>query len=177
MTLAYRRLTWQDLWESVVATVSFSGVVFFLLGASNVLGWYITRSGIALYSAETIASVSDNPVIQILAVDALLIIIGMFIDVLPAIIIAVPVLAPALVELGFHPLHAGMVMLLALNLGNITPPVGLTLMTAARIANVPYESAIREALPFMAAHVIIILLASIYPAISLLLPSLLGVAG
>ncbi len=175
--LAYRKLSARDLWESVVATVSFSGVVFFLLGASNVLGWYITRSGIALYSAETIASVSDNPVIQILAVDALLIVIGMFIDVLPAIIIAVPVLAPALVELGFHPLHAGMVMLLALNLGNITPPVGLTLMTAARIANVPYESAIREALPFMAAHLIIILLASIYPAISLFLPSLLGVAG
>ncbi|WP_249689320.1 TRAP transporter large permease [Stappia sp. WLB 29] len=172
---AYRRLSRQDLWESLVSTVSFSGVVFLLLGASNVLGWFVTRSGIARQAAETIASMSDNPVVQILAVAALLIVIGMFIDVLPAIIIAVPVLAPALVELGFHPLHAGMVMLLALNLGNITPPVGLTLMTAARIANAPYESAVRESLPFAFAHVVIVVLCALFPAITLLVPRMFAV--
>lgn len=122
--LVYRRLSRRDLWEALVSTVSFSGVVFLLLGASNVLGWYVTRSGIAREAAMTIAALSSDPIVQILAVAALLIVIGMFIDVLPAIIIAVPVLAPALVELGFRPLHAGMVMLLALNLGNITPPWG-----------------------------------------------------
>lgn len=172
---AYRRLSRHDLWESLVSTVSFSGVVFLLLGASNVLGWFVTRSGIARHAAETIATMSDNPVVQILAVAALLIVIGMFIDVLPAIIIAVPVLAPALVELGFHPLHAGMVMLLALNLGNITPPVGLTLMTAARIANAPYESAVRESLPFAFAHVVIVVLCALFPAITLLVPRMFGV--
>ncbi|WP_186389686.1 TRAP transporter large permease [Stappia sp. TSB10P1A] len=172
---AYRRLTRQDLWESLVSTVSFSGVVFLLLGASNVLGWFVTRSGIARHAAETIATMSDNPVVQILAVAALLVVIGMFIDVLPAIIIAVPVLAPALVELGFHPLHAGMVMLLALNLGNITPPVGLTLMTAARIANAPYESAVRESLPFAFAHVVIVVLCALFPILTLLVPRLFGV--
>lgn len=172
---AYRRLTRRDLWESLVSTVSFSGVVFLLLGASNVLGWFVTRSGIARHAAETIASMSDNPVVQILAVAALLVVIGMFIDVLPAIIIAVPVLAPALVELGFHPLHAGMVMLLALNLGNITPPVGLTLMTAARIANAPYESAVRESLPFAFAHVVIVVLCALFPVLTLLVPRLFGV--
>lgn len=172
---AYRRLTRRDLWESLVSTVSFSGVVFLLLGASNVLGWFVTRSGIARHAAETIATMSDNPVVQILAVAALLVVIGMFIDVLPAIIIAVPVLAPALVELGFHPLHAGMVMLLALNLGNITPPVGLTLMTAARIANAPYESAVRESLPFAFAHVVIVVLCALFPTLTLLVPRLFGV--
>lgn len=172
---AYRRLTRRDLWESLVSTVSFSGVVFLLLGASNVLGWFVTRSGIARHAAETIATMSDNPVVQILAVAALLVVIGMFIDVLPAIIIAVPVLAPALVELGFHPLHAGMVMLLALNLGNITPPVGLTLMTAARIANAPYESAVRESLPFAFAHVVIVVLCALFPILTLLVPRLFGV--
>ena len=172
---AYRRLTRRDLWESLVSTVSFSGVVFLLLGASNVLGWFVTRSGIARHAAETIATMSDNPVVQILAVAALLVVIGMFIDVLPALIIAVPVLAPALVELGFHPLHAGMVMLLALNLGNITPPVGLTLMTAARIANAPYESAVRESLPFAFAHVVIVVLCALFPILTLLVPRLFGV--
>lgn len=172
---AYRRLSRSDMWEALVSTVSFSGVVFLLLGASNVLGWFVTRSGIARHAAETIATMSDNPIVQILAVAALLVVIGMFIDVLPAIIIAVPVLAPALVELGFDPLHAGMVMLLALNLGNITPPVGLTLMTAARIANAPYESAVREAMPFAFAHVVIVVLCAIFPAITLLVPRFFGV--
>ncbi len=73
---AYRRLSRQDLWESLVSTVSFSGVVFLLLGASNVLGWFVTRSGIARHAAETIATMSDNPVVQILAVAALLIVIA-----------------------------------------------------------------------------------------------------
>ena len=175
--VAYRRLSRRDLWEALVSTVSFSGVVFLLLGASNVLGWYVTRSGIARHAAETISTMSDSPHVQILAVAALLIVIGMFIDVLPAIIIAVPVLAPALVELGFDPLHAGMVMLLALNLGNIPPPVGLTLMTAARIANAPYEGAVREAVPFICAHIVIVVLAATFPAITLAVPRLFGVAG
>jgi len=172
---AYRSVSGRDMWDSLVSTVSFSGVVFLLLGASNVLGWYVTRSGIARHAAEWIAALSSDPTGQILAVVLLLLIIGMFIDVLPAIIIAVPVLSPALVELGFHPLHAGMVMLLALNLGNITPPVGLTLMTAARIAGVPYESAAREALPFMAAHLCVVLIAALYPPLTLYLPQILGV--
>lgn len=174
---ARNRIGWRGLREALVSTVSFTGVVFLLLGASNVLGWFVTRSGIARHAAETIAGVSDSALVQILAVDLLLIVIGMFIDVLPAIIIAVPVLAPALVDLGFHPLHAGMAMLLALNLGNITPPVGLTLMTAARIANVKYESAAREAIPFIIGHVVVVVLASILPALTLYLPTLLGVAG
>lgn len=174
---AYRTLSARDLWEAVVSTVSFSGVVFLLLGASNVLGWFVTRSGVARDAAELIASLSASPHVQILAVAALLIVIGMFIDVLPAIIIAVPVLAPALVDLGFHPLHAGLVMLLSLNLGNITPPVGLTLMTAARIADAPYEGAVREALPFTLAHVGIVLLAAFVPSLTLLIPTWLGVGG
>ncbi|MCG8358802.1 MAG: TRAP transporter large permease [Kiloniellales bacterium] len=174
---AYRTIDRRQIWEALVSTVSFTGVVFFLLGASTVLGWFVTRSGIAREAAEAIALVSENPVIQILAVDLLLIALGMFIDVLPAIVVAAPVLAPALIQLGFDPLHVAVVMLLALNLGNITPPVGMTLMTAARIAEVPYESAIRQSWPFALAHVVVIVLASIFPELVLWFPRLLGAGG
>ncbi|MCG6122688.1 MAG: TRAP transporter large permease [Microvirga sp.] len=174
---AYRTLSLADIREALVSTVSFSGVVFLLIGASNLLGWYVTRSGLAREAAETIAMVSQDPIIQMLAVAALLVVLGMFVDVLPAIIIAAPVLAPALVALGFDPLHAAMVMLLALNLGNVTPPVGMTLMTAARIADTPYELAVRAAAPFYVAHLLVILLAILFPAISLALPRWFGAAG
>ncbi len=173
--LVYRSLSWRDVWQALLSTVNFSGVVFFLLGASYVLGWFVVRSGIAREAAEAIAVVSDNPLIQILAVDLLLIVLGMFIDVLPAIVVAGPVLAPALIQLGFHPLHVGMVLLLALNLGNITPPVGMTLMTASKIARVTYESAIRQSLPFLLSHLVVLFIASASPALVLWFPRLIGV--
>ena len=132
----YRTLSLKDVWQSLVSTISFSGVVFFLLGASTVLGWYITRSGIAREAAELIVLVSTDPSIQIAVVCVLLIFLGAFVDVLPAVVIAGPVLAPAMVQLGFDPLHFGMVMLLALNIGNITPPVGMTLLVSAKLSQV-----------------------------------------
>ncbi len=172
--VGYRTLGRRDIWQALVSTVSFSGVVFFLLGASTVLGWFVTRSGIAREAAEAIAVVSENPMVQILVVDLLLIALGMFIDVLPAIVVAAPVLAPAMIQLGFDPLHFGMVMLLALNLGNITPPVGMTLMTASRIAGVTYESSIRQSLPFLFSHLVVLVIASLLPAVVLWFPRLIG---
>ncbi|MDJ0893763.1 MAG: TRAP transporter large permease [Alphaproteobacteria bacterium] len=175
--LGYRSLSRRDIWNALISTVSFSGVVFFLLGASTVLGWFVTRSGIAREAAEAITLISTNPAVQILAVDLLLVALGMFIDVLPAIVVAAPVIAPAMIQLGFDPLHIGMVMLLALNLGNITPPVGMTLMTAARIAEVPYERAIRQSLPFILSHLAVILAVSLFPGLVLWLPRLIGAVG
>ena len=175
--VAYRSLDARAIWDALVSTVSFSGVVFLLLGASTVLGWTVTRSGVARDAAQAIAFVSGDPAVQILAVVLLLIALGMVIDVLPAVVVAAPVLAPAMVELGFDPLHFGMVMLLALNLGNITPPVGMTLMTASRIAEVPYEAAIRESAPFLASHLVVIAVASLSPSLILWFPRLIGAVG
>lgn len=170
----YRSLTWRGVWESLVATVAFSGVVFLLLGAATLLGWYVTRSGITASAAHVILAISPNPTIEILVVDVFLIILGMFIDVLPAVVVAGPVLVPAMEHVGFGPLHFAMVMLLALNLGNITPPVGMTLMTTTRIANVSYESAIKESLPFLLSQVAVVVLVSLIPGIVVWFPHLIG---
>ena len=169
----YRNLTVRKVLDALVTTVRFSGVVFFLLAASTVLGWFVTRSGIARDAAMLIASVSDSWVIQILLVNLLLIALGTVIDVLPALVVAAPVLVPAMVQLGFDPLHFAIVMIVALNLANITPPVGMTLMTAARIADIPYETAIRASLPFFLSHLAVLLLVSLLPGLSLWLPGLL----
>jgi len=171
--LAYRTLTLRGLWEAFVATVQFSGVVFFLLAASTVLGWFVTRSGIAREAASMIATVSKDPVVQIMLVNFLLILIGMVIDVLPALVVVAPVLVPAMVQLGFDPLHFAMVMILTLNLANITPPVGMTLMTATQIAGVPYERAIMASIPFYVTHFLVIVIVSVWPAFVLWLPNLL----
>jgi tripartite ATP-independent transporter DctM subunit len=170
---AYRTLKPRDLWEALVATVQFSGVVFFLLAASTVLGWFVTRSGIAREAASMIASISKDPIVQIMLVNALLIAIGMVIDVLPALVVVAPVLVPAMVQLGFDPLHFAIVMILTLNLANITPPVGMTLMTATQIAGVSYERAIKASVPFYVCHLVVIIIVSLWPGFVLWLPNLL----
>jgi tripartite ATP-independent transporter DctM subunit len=171
--LGYRTLTIEKIVDSLITTIRFSGVVFFLLAASTVLGWFVTRSGIAREAARLISDVSDLWWVQILLVDLLIILLGTVLDVLPAMVVSAPVLVPAMIALGFDPLHFAIVMILTLNVANITPPVGMTLMTAARIADVPYERAIRESLPFLVSHLTVIVIVSLWPGIALWLPNLL----
>ncbi|WP_445005528.1 TRAP transporter large permease [Halomonas mongoliensis] len=169
----YRNLTWRKIWNALVITVRFSGVVFFLLATSAVLGWFVTRSGIARDAAGLITTFSDSAFLQLMAVCVLLIIVGTVMDVLPALVVVAPVLVPAMIQLGFDPLHFAILMIVVLNISNVTPPVGMTLMTAARIANVPYERAIIASLPFYVAFLIVILLLAAFPALSTWIPSLL----
>ncbi len=169
----YRNLTLAKVWHALVTTVRFSGVVFFLLATSAVLGWFVTRSGIARDAAELITTFSDVAFVQIMMVCLLLIILGTVMDVLPALVVIGPVIVPAMVSLGFDPLHFAIVMIVTLNIANVTPPVGMTLMTAARIAEVPYERAIVASLPFYLSFVLVIVLLALFPALSTWIPSLL----
>lgn len=171
--LFYRNLTWKKVWHSLVVTVRFSGVVFFLLAASAVLSWFVTRSGIARDAAAMIASVTDYAFLQLMLVSLLLILIGTVIDVLPALVVVAPVLVPALVTLGFDPLHIAILMIVTLNVANVTPPVGMSLMTASWIARVPYERAIVASLPFYLSFFAVIVLLALFPGLSTWIPSLL----
>ncbi|PRY70688.1 TRAP transporter large permease [Halomonas ventosae] len=170
----YRNLTWRKIWHALVVTVRFSGVVFFLLATSAVLGWFVTRSGIARDAAGLITTFSDSTFLQLLLVCGLLILVGTVMDVLPALVVVAPVLVPAMIQLGVDPLHFAILMIVVLNISNVTPPVGMTLMTAARIANVPFERAIIASLPFYVAFIAVILLLVIFPSLSTWIPSLLG---
>lgn len=172
--LVYRRLTWGKVWDALVTTIRFSGVVFLLLAASAVLSWFVVRSGIAREAADIITTITDNASLQLLLVIVFLLVLGTVMDVLPALVVAGPVLHPTMVGLGFDPLHFAIVMIVTLNVSNITPPVGMTLLTAAKIAEVPYERVIVAALPFFAAVIAAILLLAFIPQLSLWLPSLLN---
>ncbi len=169
----YRNLTWRKIWDALVTTVRFSGVVFFLLATSAVLGWFVTRSGIARDAASIITTFSDVAFIQLMLVCLLLLLIGTVMDVLPALVVIAPVLVPAMIQLGFDPLHFAILMIVVLNISNVTPPVGMTLMTAARIAEVPYERAIVASLPFYVSFLVVIVLLAAFPVLSTWIPSLL----
>jgi tripartite ATP-independent transporter DctM subunit len=175
--LIYRSLTTRDIWNSMLDTAKLGGVIFLLIVTSHTLGWFITRSGISQQMARFIIETTGNKYVVLLLLNIALLIAGMFVDVIPAAIILVPILAPALAELGFDQLHMAIVMIVNLNIGGVTPPVGMTIMTAAKIADVPYERSVKETLPFLAAHIFTLLIITYFPFVPLWLPRLLGVWG
>lgn len=169
----YKTLKLKDIIESTFSAAKFGGVIFLLVCAANTLGWFISRSGITTSIANLITHTIHSPYIVLTLLNVLLLIVGMFVDTIPATIILAPILVPPLVQIGFNPLHIAMIILVTLNIGNATPPMGMTLMVASKIAKVPYESAIKEALPFILAEITVCFLISYIPMISLWLPRLL----
>lgn len=170
----YKTLKLKDILESTFSTAKFCGIVFLLMCTANALGWFIARSGISMAIATFVASNIQSPNMILFLLTIFLLIVGCLVDTLPAVVILVPILAPALMAIGFHPVHVAMIILVNLNIGNATPPMGMALMTTAKIAEVSYESAIKEALPFILVEITICFIVAYFPIISLWLPHLLG---
>ena len=172
--IGYRSLGLREIWQSMLNTVVLSGVIFLLIGAAAALGWFITLSGVVEETGKWVASLDASPYIILTLVDAVVLIAGMFIDVIPAALVLGPVLSPAMTQLGVDPIHFAMVMMVGLNIGNTTPPMGMSLMTASRIARIPYESCMKDAGWFICAEIGILLLVTYVPVLSLWLPQMLG---
>ncbi len=134
----------------------------------------LLQSGLSTMVSDTITGYSGNPIMILIALNIFLLIVGMFVDTLPAVIILAPILIPPLIRIGFHPLHVSMLLLINLNIGNATPPVGMTLMTASKIAGVSYESTIKQGFPFILCLIIALLILTYFPVIILFVPTLLG---
>lgn len=173
--IIYRTLDWPDIVQSLTSTARLTGVVFLLLACAHVFGWYITRARIPAMATDFFLTYAANPYLALLFINIFLLIVGMFIDILPAVLILAPVLGPACIKLGIHPLHYGMVMLVNLNIGMITPPFGMTMLTASRIAKVEYGKVIKEVIPFLIAELITLLLITYIPELILIIPRALGI--
>lgn len=170
----YKSLSWQDIFQSLKNTVILSGVVFFLIGAANILGWVVTYSGLTQTLGNAMMSFSSNTVVQLAMVNILFLIVGMFLDIGPAVVILAPIVTPVMTQLGFDPLHFAMIMMVNVNIGNATPPMGMTLMVGSQIAKISYEKAIKEVIPFITAEIAALLLISYLPQLTLWVPGILG---
>jgi tripartite ATP-independent transporter DctM subunit len=170
----YRALSWKAIYHSFVNTAVLSGVVFFLIGSANILGWVVTYSGLTETLGLAMISVSSNPIIQLAMVNILFLIVGMFLDIGPAVVILAPIVAPVMTKLGFDPLHFAMIMMVNVNIGNATPPMGMTLMVGSQIAEVPYEKTMKDVSWFIAAEIAALLLISYVPSLTLWVPTLMG---
>ncbi len=172
----FRTLKFKDLIPAALYTAKLTGVIFLLLATAHTFGWYITRLGVPAKVSALILGLTDNTLIILALINLFLLIIGMFMDILPAVLILVPVLAPAMQQVGIHPLHFALILLVNLNIGMITPPYGMTLLTAARIADCSYDRTIKAVFPFFIAEVVSLGIITYVPWFVMVLPQAFGFA-
>jgi tripartite ATP-independent transporter DctM subunit len=169
-----RTTGWSELKRIFRATALQSGVILLLVGAAVTLGWLVTVSGLATTIADTILKITDNPLLLLFLVNILLLVVGMFLDAGPAILILGPVLSPVFTTLGVDPVHFAIIMCVNLSIGLATPPMGLVLFVTASVARERLENIVRAILPFLAVEIAVLFLITFFPSLVLTLPRWLG---
>lgn len=165
-----RELKLGGVYQATVTAAHSAAAILFLLAAAGPLGWIIAESRINLEIAAAIAGISENPLIVLLAINILLLLVGCFLEPLPAMIVFLPTLTPIGMSLGVDPVHFGMIVILNLMIGMLTPPVGLLLFVAGSAGKVPVAAIIRRVWPFLLWSLVVLALVVLIPGLSLWLP-------
>ena len=151
-----------------------TATIHIILAMSGIVGWTVAVFHIPEKVANFFLSITTVPAQVLLLINVLLLIVGMLIELAPAVIILAPILFPLANTIGIHPLHFGMIMILNLIIGLATPPVGGSLFIGAIVGKVPIEKLIIALLPYYLVLIIVLLLVTYIPAITLTLPSFFG---
>jgi C4-dicarboxylate transporter, DctM subunit len=170
----YRELKIKELPKVIIDSALTTATVLIIVGTATAFGRFLTIEQIPTRVAEAMLSISDNPLVLILLITVLLLFVGMIMDTLAAIIILTPILLPIVVAIGYDPIHFGILMVVNLAIGFITPPVGVNLFVASGISGVSMGALSRAVLPFVFAMLITLLLLTFIPQISLFLVGLGG---
>lgn len=168
--LGYRDLPLRRLGGVLVRAMRIIGMVMFLIGSASAFGWMMTRLRVPAMLTGWLLSVTTDPVLMKLLILALLLALGCVMDMAPLILICAPILKPAVESIGMHPAHFGIVMLLALGIGLVTPPVGSTLFVGCAIGGTTMERVTRTLWPFYLAMLAVLLAVTFVPDLALWLP-------
>jgi TRAP-type transport system large permease protein len=166
----YKELKLNQIWPILVQTAIDTALVMFIIALSAGFGWLLAVSGVPRQIGMWIASLSSDPVIILMVINVLLLIVGIFMEPLPALLILIPVLVPIVKAVGIDLVHFGLVMVFNLCIGLITPPVGILLYICAKFANVTLEEESRELTPFLIASIVVLLIITLFPSTVLWLP-------
>ncbi len=172
--LVYKGLTWADLYDMCVRTTRITGVIFLIIASASILGWWMTFNQIPQAVANGFLALSNDPNMIIAMIIGLLLFIGLFMDINATLIILAPVLAPLTLHIGMDPVHAGIMIILALNISLMTPPVGACLFVLASVTKEKIENITRSLWPFLLGEVIVLFLIAYWSDLTLAVPRLLG---
>ncbi|GAL59399.1 TRAP transporter large permease [Pseudescherichia vulneris] len=170
----YRDYKWNELPKLMCRTVKTVTIVMILIGFAAAFGAVMTYMQLPMRITEFFTSLSDNKYVILMYLNIMLLLIGTLMDMAPIILILTPVLLPVTNSLGIDPVHFGMIMMVNLGIGLITPPVGSVLFVASAVSKQKIETVVRAMLPFYAMLLVVLAMVTYIPAISLWLPGVLG---
>jgi tripartite ATP-independent transporter DctM subunit len=169
----YRSLTFDDLVDMLIRTARITGVVFLIIASASILSWWMTFMQIPQSIAALFLSISQSPSVIIGLILGLLLIIGMFMDINAALIILAPVLGPLTEAIGMHPVHAGVMIILALNISLMTPPVGACLFVLSSVTGERIERITLSLWPFLLLEILVLLIVAYFDKLTMFIPNLL----
>ncbi|MFW5656154.1 MAG: TRAP transporter large permease [Bacteroidota bacterium] len=175
LAFIYKEIKIKDLPEILINSVRTTSIVLLLVAASIGLSWIMSFENIPQTVSDGLLTISNNPLIILLIINLILLVVGTFMDMTPAVLIFTPIFLPIVTaQLGLDPIHFGIIMVLNLSVGLCTPPVGSVLFIGCSVANVPIARVIKPLLPMFIAMIVSLLLVTYIPEISLWLPGLFG---
>lgn len=173
LSFIYRNIKVKDLPHIIFGSVKTTAVIEYLVCVSGIMGYVMSYTKIPALVASAILGLTNSPVIILLIMNVILLIVGCFMDPTPAVLIFTPIFLPIVQTWGMHPVHFGLMMIMNLCVGTLTPPVGAILFAGCRTHNVKIEQIIRMLLPFFAVIFITLMLITYVPALSMFIPKAL----
>ncbi len=175
LSFFYKELTWKELPEVLLRSARTTAIVLLLVATCTGLSWIMSYENIPQTVSRLLLAISDNPVVILLLINVILLAVGIFMDMTPAVLIFTPIFLPiATQQLGMDPVHFGIMMVLNLCVGLCTPPVGSVLFIGCSVAGVRIDQVIRPLIPLFVAMVVVLLMVAFLPDLSLLIPRLFG---
>lgn len=172
VSFAYGDIKIRDLPSIINDTMKLTVSAVFLVTTANLYGWLVLRAGVPQYASSFISSITVNPILTLFVIVGFLLVMGTVMDPIPGILILTPILAPHVMSLGVNPIHFGVIMVLSLMVGLITPPVGMVLYILQKVSKVPFERIVKAILPFFIPIVLAIVILILFPQITLALPNM-----
>ncbi len=175
LAMLYKEVKWKDLPEIILNSVKTTGLVMLLVATCMGLSWIMAYENIPQNVSAGLLNISDNPLVILLIINLILLFVGVFMDMTPAVLIFTPIFLPIVQnQLGLSPIHFGIIMVLNLSVGLCTPPVGSVLFIGCSVSKVRIETVIKPLLPMFLAMIAILLLVTYIPQLSLWLPEFFG---
>lgn len=170
----YKELTLQSFFRTVLDSVKTTGTIVMMILGVTLFGWIVAREQMPQHVASFFMTHVKNPITLMLMINLLLLFLGTIIDVIPLLIILIPILLPTVINAGIDPVHFGIVVVFNLMIGVLTPPMGTALFVVSRVGNISFKRMVRGVVPFYLPLLITLILLSVFPSITLLLPRLFG---
>ena len=174
LSFCYRTIKIKDLYKIFLDSVVMTSIILFLIAASSIMSWVMAYTGIPNAISNAIMSVSDNKYVILLIINIILLGVGVFMDLTPAVLIFTPIFLPIATHLGMDPIQFGIMLIFNMGIGNMTPPVGSVLFIGCGVGKVSIEEVVKPLMPFFLVLVLALLLITYVPWISLIIPKICG---